>query len=131
MCVHEHIGIVFLPLDEVCKVCPQAAVLNAVHQVVVVVEFHQTATACKGTTQFVQYRLVVAWVRCWRTELGEDETVSHQCVDRTDGRVGYVVLIYETVAIGDPVLASVGVVACLTVIVLLTPCSICDLVPEW
>ena len=124
MCIHQHVGVILLPLDEVGKVCPQATALDAVHQLVVVIEFHQAATAGKGTTHFVQHRLVVALVSCWRTELGKDESVGHQCVDGADGRVGNVVLVNQVVAVSDPVLALGGIVANAVVVVLLTPCGI-------
>ena len=56
--------------------------------------------------------------------------MGHQSVDGTDGRISNIVLVNQVVTIGNPVLALVAVVANLVVVVLLTPCSIGNLVPE-
>ena len=56
--------------------------------------------------------------------------MGHQRVDGADRRVGHVVLVNETVAVGDPVLAVDAVVADGAVVVLLSPGGVGVVVPE-
>ena len=73
---------------------------------------------------------LIAHVLAHTAVLREDEAVGHERVDGADGRVGHVVLVDQAVAVGNPVLTVAAVVACRTVVILLSPGGIRVVVPE-
>ena len=129
MGIWQHIGILLLPLDAVGDIAPESTAIDAVQLVFVAIEFHHARTAGKGAADFAEHTGIVK-VRGHITIGCNDDAVGHQCVDRTEGRVLHIVLIYEAVAIGDPILAVGGAVANLSVVLLLSPSGISEAVPE-
>ena len=129
MSVHQYVSVILLPLDEVSEVRPQLAVVDLVHELIVVVELYHAATASECAAQLVESVLVVH-VLAHVAVFGEDEAVGHQRVDRTERRVGNVDVVHLHVAVCDPCLAVVRVGTNLLPIGILTPCSVGNLVPE-
>ena len=132
--IWQHILISLLPANQVCQVTPQdtsltAAVGNRVHQTVVIVQLNHTRTAGKSTTQFPKHGSIIH-ILAHRTELGQDKSVSHQCIYRTYRTVLYKILINQTVAIRNPVLTVNCIVASRTIVILLTPYGIRIVEPE-
>ena len=133
MCVGQDIGISFLPVHAVGKFLPEFAllslgILDAVHQRIVVVEFHHARTASKGATHLAHHAIVAHILR-HVAEIGEDEPVGHQRVDGAKWRTLYIVLINKAVTIGDPFL-TVGAHTDFAIVIFLAPCSIGDVIPE-
>ena len=131
MSIGQYIGILLLPCNTLGKVCPKLTVVDAVHQLIVIIELNHTRTANECTTEFAKNSIVISAVTGWRTKLSQHESMSHQCIDWTDWRVLNIVLINQTVAVCNPVLTVDAVVTNAAVVILLTPCSIGNLIPEW
>ena len=127
--IGQHIGIVFLPLQALCKVAPQTSTMDAIHQRVVVVEFHHTRTTSEGTTEFAHDAVIVTRFGDI-AKIGEDESMRHQRVDGTDRRVLHKVLVHQAVAISDPLFTVGALVSDFTIVIFLTPHRIGVLEPE-
>ena len=135
MSIRQYVSLFLLPLDALSQVFPQSTcvalvVLDFVHQLVVVVQLNHARTTGKGAAHLTNDSVVIH-ILGNGTPTAQDESVSHQCVDRTNRRSLYEVLINQTVAIGNPALTVGALVTCLAVITLLTPYGICEVEPEW
>ena len=143
MNVGEYVGVILLPLDTLGKVGPQCTVIGIVHEIVVTVQLNHSRAAGKSTAELAESSCIAKVLGChillflpeeYTTlgiVVGQDESVSHQCIDWTQRRILHIMLVYKLVTVCNPILAVAAVVTQLAIVVLLTPSSISKTIPEW
>ena len=130
MYVAEDVGIVFVPAQTLGNFSPQLSIVDVVEFGIVGVELHHGRAATKGAAYFAHNALVVVGHGGRRTIVGDHDAVGHDVVDGAERGVYHIAVVHQVVAVGDPLLSLVALVANDVPVVALAPGGIGVLKPE-